>query len=160
MPFVVLSLDYISSTLGDQGAVIPRPQGGPEVPASSNEIEEQSVGALFPQPNWLPLGLRGGINSCNETEWIRFFCSHPSVKSLYCDKQMLKHVHVQKILMRGLNKDDMYCTVCSLFCIKLTTKTNFNYCQFVWISLFSTISGCPLDQGNAVSVFVSVSWIS
>ena len=55
----VLSLDYISSTLGDPGAVIPRPQGGPEVPASSNEIEGQSVGALFPQPNCLPLGLRG-----------------------------------------------------------------------------------------------------
>ena len=37
---------------------------------------------------------------------------------------MMKHVHVQKILMRGLSKDHMYCTVCSLFCIKLTTKTN------------------------------------
>ena len=73
---------------------------------------------------------------------------------------MMKHVHVQKILMRGLSKDHMYCTVSSLFCIKLTTQTNeFNYCEFVWISLFSTISGCPLDRGNAVSVFVSVSWI-
>ena len=27
IPCVVLSLDYISSTLGDPGAVIPRPQG-------------------------------------------------------------------------------------------------------------------------------------
>ena len=51
IPCAVLSLDYISSTLGDPGAVIPRPQGGPEVPASSNEIEGQSVGALFPRPN-------------------------------------------------------------------------------------------------------------
>ena len=37
---------------------------------------------------------------------------------------MMKHAHVQKILMRGLSKDHMYCTMCSLFCIKLTTKTN------------------------------------
>lgn len=56
IPCAVLSLDYISSTLEDPGEVIPRPQGGPEVPASSNEIEGQSVGALTapgsPRVNW------------------------------------------------------------------------------------------------------------
>ena len=56
IPCAVLSLDYISSTLGDSGAVIPRLHGGPEVPASSNEIEGQSVSALTapgsPRVNW------------------------------------------------------------------------------------------------------------